>query len=115
MGSGGRRAGLVDDGIPVVRQLRRISLRPVMPHARIGAAALFCVSLLRPAVIASAPQNDTLDADLSAALAAAGFTGRIEQTYRARIEATLGRPLDPKLADLGRLLWFDTLPSLHAD
>src|SRR2546426_53155 len=86
-----------------------------MRRALIGAAALLCISLLMPAAIAWSPQNNTLDADLTAALTAAGFTGRIERTDRARIEATLGRPLDPKLAEIGRLLWFDTLHSLHAD
>src|SRR5262249_3966996 len=68
-----------------------------------------------PAVIASAPPDGSLDKELAAALAAAGFTGRIQQTYAARIASNLGRPIDPKLADLGRLLWFDTLHSLHAD
>jgi cytochrome c peroxidase len=81
----------------------------------LGAAALAWVCAFMPAVIASGPPSGTLDNDLAAALAAAGFTGRIQQTYQARIAANLGRPIDPKLADLGRLLWFDTLHSLHAD
>jgi hypothetical protein len=45
----------------------------------------------------------------------AEYWARDQQTYVARIEANLGRPLDAKLANLGRLLWFDTLHSLHAD
>jgi cytochrome c peroxidase len=53
----------------------------------------------------------SLDATLARVLAQAGFSGRIESTLPAR----LGRPLDPRLADLGRLLWFDTLHSLHHD
>jgi cytochrome c peroxidase len=81
----------------------------------IGTAALVYVCALMPAVIASAPPDRNLDGSLAAALAAAGFTGRIQQTYLARIESNLGRPINPKLADLGRLLWFDTLHSLHAD
>jgi cytochrome c peroxidase len=44
-------------------------------------------------------------------LAAAGFTGSIEST----LEARLGRPLDPALADLGRLLFFDKILGLHND
>src|SRR6516164_11310085 len=80
----------------------------------IGTAALVYVCALTPAVIASAPDG-SLDNELAAALAAAGFTGRIQQTYVARIESNLGRPIDPKLAEIGRLLWFDTLHSLHAD
>jgi cytochrome c peroxidase len=52
-----------------------------------------------------------LDAELAHVLAAAGFTGTIESQLVAR----LGRPLNPTLADLGRLLWFDKLISLHHD
>lgn len=52
---------------------------------------------------------------LSAALAEAHFTGRIEQTFHEQLETALGRPIDPKLADLGRLLWFDKIHSLHHD
>src|SRR5438874_1234434 len=79
-----------------------------------GASAIYICALI-PAVFASGPPNSTLDRDLTAALAAAGFTGTIEQTFHTRIEANLGRPLNAKLVDLGRLLWFDTLHSLHAD
>jgi len=81
----------------------------------IGTAALVYACALMPAVIASAPPERSLDESLAAALAAAGFTGRIQQSYASRIETNLGRPIDPKLANLGRLLWFDTLHSLHAD
>jgi cytochrome c peroxidase len=52
-----------------------------------------------------------LDRRLTEALAAAGFTGSIEST----LEARLGRPLDPALADLGRLLFFDKILGLHGD
>jgi cytochrome c peroxidase len=41
----------------------------------------------------------------------AGFTGRIEAT----LETRLGRRLDQKLADVGRLLWFDTITGLNDD
>src|SRR5581483_10798290 len=77
------------------------------------AAVVYLASLV-PALLASVPA-DSLDRELSAALAAAGFTGRIQASYQSRLESTLGRAIDPKLADLGRLLWFDTLHSLHAD
>jgi cytochrome c peroxidase len=40
-----------------------------------------------------------------------GFTGRVEST----LERRLGRHLDPKLAEVGRLLWFDVLGGLHSD
>ena len=52
-----------------------------------------------------------LDARLARVLEDAGFTGRIE----ASLERRLGRRIDAKLADLGRLLWFDTLHALHHD
>jgi len=57
----------------------------------------------------AAPRD--VDAELRAALLRAGFTGRIESTLPAR----LGRPVDPQLANLGRLLWFDKAGGLHSD
>jgi cytochrome c peroxidase len=60
--------------------------------------------------------NDSeLDGKLAAVLANAGFTGNIEQIFRERIEANLGRPINPKLADLGRMLFFDKIHALHHD
>ena len=55
--------------------------------------------------------GDDLDAHLAKVLEAAGFTGRIEST----LEQRLGRPINPDLADLGRLLWFDKITGLHND
>ena len=85
----------------------------------IAAATLVYLLAFIPTVMTSAPADPrkagSLDAELAGALASAGFTGRIEETYRARLETTLGRPVDPRLADLGRMLWFDTIHSLHAD
>jgi cytochrome c peroxidase len=81
----------------------------------IAASVVVYPCALMPAVFASSPSTGALDSQLSAALAAAGFTGRIEESFHTRIEANLGRPIDAKLADLGRMLWFDTLHSLHAD
>jgi cytochrome c peroxidase len=51
------------------------------------------------------------DLQLRAALQASGFTGKIESQLVKR----LGRPLDLKLADLGRLLFFDKSGGLHND
>jgi cytochrome c peroxidase len=59
--------------------------------------------------------DESLDGDLAAVLSAAGFTGDIELAFQTRLEANLGRPIDSKLADLGRMLWFDKLHSLHQD
>jgi cytochrome c peroxidase len=55
--------------------------------------------------------RDDLDAQLRAVLRDAGFTGRIESTLTTR----LGRTLDPKKVDLGRLLFFDKILGLHND
>jgi cytochrome c peroxidase len=52
-----------------------------------------------------------LDSQLVAVLAEAGFGGKIQST----LETRLGRPINPKLADLGRLLWFDKITGLHSD
>jgi cytochrome c peroxidase len=52
-----------------------------------------------------------LDDELAAVLERAGFTGRVEST----LEARLGRPIDGRLADLGRLLFFDKIGALHSD
>jgi len=69
---------------------------------------LTVVLAFRPA--AAAPRS-ALDADLHQALATAGFTG----TIGSQLEARLGRTVDPALADLGRLLWFDKITGLHSD
>lgn len=58
-----------------------------------------------PAVVAA------VDASLSAELEERGFTGRIEST----LEERLGRPVDPRLAEIGRLLFFDPILSLTRD
>jgi cytochrome c peroxidase len=57
----------------------------------------------------SAPPD--IDNQLAAVLRQARFTGTIAST----IERRLGRPVDPKLANLGRLLFFDKIGGLHSD
>jgi cytochrome c peroxidase len=66
-----------------------------------------------PTVAADAhgPAAVALDQVLHAQLAAHGFTGRIESSLPSR----LGRPVDPQLADIGRLLWFDPVLGLNGD
>jgi len=66
-------------------------------------------------VVHAASIDDDLDTEVMTALTAAGFTGNIESRFRSRLQTALGRPIDPRLADLGRLLWFDKLHSLHHD
>src|SRR4030095_16635875 len=52
-----------------------------------------------------------LDNELAAWFKKAGLTGTVEQT----LERRLGRRLNKKLANLGRLLWFDNVGGLHSD
>jgi len=54
--------------------------------------------------------ND-LDNQLRDVLQKATFTGTVGSSLPAR----LGRPINPKLANLGRLLWFDVSGGLHSD
>jgi len=80
------------------------------------AAALAGVAMTQaPAVLGDGSRREgpdpTLDASLQAVLAEHGFTGGIEETLAER----LGRPIDPRLAELGRLIFFDRILSLHND
>jgi cytochrome c peroxidase len=52
-----------------------------------------------------------LDQQLNAELQRVGFTGKIQSTLEQRLK----RSIDPQLADLGRLLFFDTAGGLHDD
>ncbi len=80
---------------------------------RIGAAA----ALALVALAVAAPQalhggrDRSLDGRVRARLQELGFTGRVEAT----LEPRLGRPLDRRLANIGRLLWFDTVTGLNGD
>jgi cytochrome c peroxidase len=80
--------------------------------ARLGAAAaLACAAVLMLAPGTLLGGGDSLDAQLRADLSRQAFTGRVEQTLTTR----LGRPVDPRLANVGRLLWFDTVTGLNGD
>src|SRR4029453_2357227 len=78
--------------------------------------ALACVAFLFVSVASAQDQRmpsgvGQVDDTLAAVLRQVGFTGRIESTLQRRI----GHRIDPHLADLGRLLWFDTLTGLNDD
>jgi len=76
-----------------------------------------CAAVAAVATVAIAAQGEggrdlrPLDARLTDRLRQEGFTGRIESTLTER----LGRPVDRQLADLGRMLWFDTITGLNGD
>jgi cytochrome c peroxidase len=72
-------------------------------------AAAFAVGLASFAY--GSARDRSLDGRLAHRLQEFGFTGRVESTLTTR----LGRPLDPQLADTGRLLWFDTVTGLNGD
>ena len=59
----------------------------------------------------SASRDTSLDDQLSAVLSQHGFTGRVGST----LERRLGRKIDKKLADLGRLAFHDSLLGLNND
>ncbi len=67
--------------------------------------------LFLPVSGSEAAPPSSLDDEVRGALTRAGFTGTVEST----LERRLGRPVDRNLADLGRLLWFDTAGGLHSD
>jgi len=68
-------------------------------------------SLLLGLALTAHESDPSLDRTLSAVLRSAGFTGKVGSS----IETRIGRPINPKLANLGRLLWFDKVHSLHQD
>jgi cytochrome c peroxidase len=63
------------------------------------------------AVSSGEDREQLLDRQLRRMLQEVEFTGRVEST----LERRLGRPLDPNLSNLGRLLWFDVSGGLHDD
>lgn len=73
--------------------------------------SIFGCALLSVTQRTSAVSPSELDAELADALMRHGFTGRIEST----LEQRLRRKVDNQLADLGRLLFFDTVGGLNND
>ena len=56
-------------------------------------------------------KESNLDAELLLRLSAHNFTGRIGST----LESRLGRHVNQRLADVGRMLWFDPITGLNND
>lgn len=97
-----------------------VSLAVVLPrtasflkrrNARARAGVLAALALASAFIPLTGADAADLDRRLAAALRRAGFTGTVEST----LERRLGRPIDPRLADLGRLLFFDKIAALHSD
>jgi len=78
---------------------------------------LMTLVLTATCVVMGAPQShsgsgdDALDQKLSVRLKEVGFSGRIDAT----LEQRMGRHVDHRLANVGRLLWFDTITGLNSD
>ena len=97
----------------------KLELRSPSQQRRPLGVLLFLIALSAMALVISIHSHDSLADDdnsrldriLTRVLRDAGFTGTIE----ARLEERLGRRIDPALADLGRLLFFDKILGLHDD
>lgn len=77
-------------------------------------ALILSIVLVGAFVVAGASisgKPTTIDQQLSIVLEQLGFTGRIE----SRLQERLGRKLDNRKIELGRLLWFDTIGGLNND
>jgi cytochrome c peroxidase len=99
-----------------VKQLSKFLIVGALPWAI--AMAVTSHGALMPGVattVVAADQGGDLNSDLRHKLGQAGFTGEIEQEFRQRLEQSLGRRVDQRLAELGRLLWFDKLHSNGRD
>jgi cytochrome c peroxidase len=73
-------------------------------------ASLLSLLLLPTLTVFAAPRGD-LDQQLTARLKEFAFTGEVGSSMEKRLH----RPIDRARADLGRLLWFDTLTGLNND
>jgi cytochrome c peroxidase len=71
----------------------------------------FLMALLLVQTSVLAGHDDDLDQQLIARLQHLAFTGQVGNS----IEKRLGRPINQARADVGRLLWFDTITGLNND
>jgi cytochrome c peroxidase len=81
-------------------------------HMKAGVAAILVAAIVGglPSALC-ADSSKALDDELTGVLRTYGFTGQIESMFREK----LGRPIDQKRANLGRLLWFDIITGLNDD
>jgi cytochrome c peroxidase len=97
--------------------VQRACDRPALPRRLLNllGRAAACAAALLVGLMIAAPGilfgGDGPDGQLTARLHQFGFTGRVESTLTQR----LGRPIDRPLANIGRLLWFDTITGLNGD
>ncbi|HET9253398.1 MAG TPA: cytochrome c peroxidase [Candidatus Eisenbacteria bacterium] len=85
-------------------------MQPQPTPLRISIGVLILTPVLA-ILLSAARAPDPVDRELQEVLRSHGFTGSVERSLTKR----LGRPVDRRLADLGRLLWFDTVTGLNDD
>jgi cytochrome c peroxidase len=91
--------------------------RPAPPRrvlSMLGRAAAIAAALLVGLLVAAPGVlfgGEGLDGQLTARLQQLGFTGGIESTLKQRLR----RPISQPLANIGQLLWFDTITGLNGD
>src|SRR5580765_2542761 len=85
-----------------------MAMRKVRQTILVSCTVLLLTSLLWQQTV---PDSSQLDESLKAVLRKNHFTGRVQSSLRSR----LGRDLNLQLANLGRLLWFDTITGLNND
>jgi cytochrome c peroxidase len=88
---------------------------------RVTAVTALSMGLCAGAALAAVPaataqsenkkDEEALNRSLETTLRKVGFTGKIESTLATK----LGRPLDPKLAEVGRRLFFDPITGIRGD
>jgi cytochrome c peroxidase len=83
-------------------------MRKLRQTMLVSCTVLFLTSVLWQQTV---PASSQLDASLTTVLKKNHFTGRVQSSLRRR----LGRDLNVELANLGRLLWFDTITGLNND
>lgn len=76
-----------------------------------GALLCICLTFVSLPALGQKGGDGFLDRKLQKILHQAGFTGRVESSLETRLD----RKLNPQLADLGRLLFFDVAGGLHDD
>jgi cytochrome c peroxidase len=93
--------------------MERPLVRCLLPLALAGFALGACADFdpARTSGPAAALVPRDVDATLRGYLAELGFTGRVAST----LETRLGRRIDHRLANIGRLLWFDPIQGLNDD
>lgn len=90
-----------------------MSISHILRHGlyAVVCAGFLCMSTAPALANEPSAVQGNVDQELERVLARVGFTGNVESTLLTR----LGRQLDPQRAEIGRMLWFDTITGLNDD